>query len=212
MATAPVSQKLFIDGPAGRLESILDEPRDGPTTGCALVCHPHPQHGGTMHNKVAHTLARAFVRLGFRTLRFNFRGTEASEGTYDEGVGELDDALAAVEWLRSGECDGPLWIAGFSFGAAIAVRAAAPARVDGVVAIAPAIYRFGRGVDSLPSCPFLVVQGDEDELVDVEETIEWVNGLEPGPELLVMKGAEHFFHGRLVELRDAVAEFVNSNV
>ena len=109
-------------------------------------------------------------------------------------------------------CDGPLWIAGFSFGAAIAVRAASPARVDGVVAIAPAIYRFARGVDSLPSCPFLVVQGDEDELVDVEETIEWVNGLEPGPELLVMKGAEHFFHGRLVELRDAVMTFVEAEL
>ena len=212
MAIAPVSEKLFIDGPVGRLESILDEPRDGPARGCAVVCHPHPQHGGTMHNKVAHTLARAFVRLGFRTLRFNFRGTEASEGTYDEGVGELDDALAAAGWLRAGGCDGPLWIAGFSFGAAIAVRAAAPARVDGVVAVAPAIYRFARGVISLPEGPFLVVQGDEDELVDVEETIEWVNGLEPGPELLVMEGAEHFFHGRLVELRDAVMAFVESNL
>jgi alpha/beta superfamily hydrolase len=211
VATAPVSEKLFINGPVGRLESILDEPRDGPIRGCAVVCHPHPQHGGTMHNKVAHTLARAFVRLGFRTLRFNFRGTEASEGTYDEGAGELDDALAAAAWLRAGGCDGPLWIAGFSFGAAIAVRAAEPARVDGVVAIAPAIYRFARGVVSMPRCPFLVIQGDEDELVDVEETIEWVNGLEPGPDLLVMAGAEHFFHGRLVELRDAVTEFVRSN-
>ena len=211
MATAPVSEKLFIDGPVGRLESILDEPRDGPIRGCAVVCHPHPQHGGTMHNKVAHTLARAFARLGFRTLRFNFRGTEASEGTYDEGAGELDDALAAAAWLRAGGCDGPLWIAGFSFGAAIAVRAAEPARVDGVVAIAPAIYRFARGVVSMPRCPFLVIQGDEDELVDVEETIDWVNGLEPGPDLLVMAGAEHFFHGRLVELRDAVTEFVRSN-
>jgi alpha/beta superfamily hydrolase len=211
MSTAPVSEKLFIDGPAGRLESILDEPREGPTMGCAVVCHPHPQHGGTMHNKVAHTLARAFVRLGFRTLRFNFRGTEESEGTYDEGVGELDDALAAVDWLRSGEPDSPLWIAGFSFGAAIAVRAAAPARADGLVAVAPAIYRFARNLDEHPRCPFLVIQGDEDELVDVEETIEWVNGLEPGPELLVMAGAEHFFHGRLVELREAVMAFVQSH-
>lgn len=212
MATAPVSEKLFIEGPAGRLESILDEPRDGPVRGCAVVCHPHPQHGGTMHNKVAHTLARAFVRLGFRTLRFNFRGTEASEGSYDEGNGELDDALAAAAWLRAGGCDGPLWIAGFSFGAAIAVRAAEPARVDGVVAVAPAIYRFARGVARMPDCPFLVIQGDEDELVDVQETIEWVHGLEPGPELLVMPGAEHFFHGRLVELRDAVTAFVQSNL
>lgn len=212
MATAPVSEKLFIEGPAGRLESILDEPRDGPVRGCAVVCHPHPQHGGTMHNKVAHTLARAFVRLGFRTLRFNFRGTEASEGSYDEGDGELDDALAAAAWLRAGGCDGPLWIAGFSFGAAIAVRAAEPACVDGVVAVAPAIYRFARGVARMPDCPFLVIQGDEDELVDVQETIEWVHGLEPGPELLVMPGAEHFFHGRLVELRDAVTAFVQSNL
>jgi alpha/beta superfamily hydrolase len=212
VATAPVSEKLFIEGPAGRLESILDEPRDGPVRGCAVVCHPHPQHGGTMHNKVAHTLARAFVRLGFRTLRFNFRGTEASEGSYDEGDGELDDALAAAAWLRAGGCDGPLWIAGFSFGAAIAVRAAEPARVDGVVAVAPAIYRFARGVARMPDCPFLVIQGDEDELVDVQETIEWVQGLEPGPELLVMPGAEHFFHGRLVELRDAVTAFVQSNL
>ena len=212
MATATFSEKLFINGPAGRLESILDEPRDGPVRGCAVVCHPHPQHGGTMHNKVAHTLARAFVRLGFRALRFNFRGTEASEGTYDEGEGELDDALAAVEWLRSCGHDGPLWVAGFSFGAAIAVRAAEPARADGVVAVAPAIYRFARGVISLPHCPFLVIQGDEDELVDVQETIEWVNGLEPGPELLVMEGAEHFFHGRLVELRDAVMTFAEAEL
>jgi alpha/beta superfamily hydrolase len=152
------------------------------------------------------------VRLGLRTLRFNFRGTEGSEGAYDEGTGELEDALAAVEWLRADGADGPLWIAGFSFGAAIAVRAAKPARVDGVVAVAPAIYRFARGVVSLPHCPFLVIQGDEDELVDVAETIEWVNSVEPGPELLVMTGAEHFFHGRLVELRDAVTDFLGSNL
>lgn len=212
MSTAPVSEKLFIDGPAGRLEAILEAPRDVPVRGCAVICHPHPQHGGTMHNKVAHTLARAFVRLGFRTLRFNFRGTEGSEGSYDAGVGELDDALAAVEWLRAQGDDGPLWIAGFSFGAAIAVRAAEPARADGLVAIAPAIYRFARGLDAFPTCPMLVVQGDEDELVDVEETIEWVNGLEPGPELLVMQGAEHFFHGRLVELREAVMQFVEAEL
>jgi alpha/beta superfamily hydrolase len=212
MSTAPVSERIFIDGPAGRLETILDEPRDGAAKGCAVVCHPHPQHGGTMHNKVAHTLARSFVRLGFSALRFNFRGTEGSEGTYDEGAGELDDALAAVDWLRSRGPGGPLWVAGFSFGAAIAVRAADPARADGLVAVAPAIYRFARDLDKHPQCPFLVIQGDEDELVDVDETIEWVNGLEPGPELLVMTGAEHFFHGRLVELREAVMEFVESNL
>ena len=212
MSTAPVSERMFIDGPAGRLEAILDEPRDGRVRGGAVICHPHPQHGGTMHNKVAHTLARSFVRLGFTALRFNFRGTEGSEGTYDAGRGELDDALAAVEWLRLNGSDGPLWIAGFSFGAAIAVRAAVAANADGTVAVAPAIYRFARDLDEQPGCPLLVIQGDEDELVDVEETIEWVNSLEPGPELRVMEGAEHFFHGRLVELREAVMTFVEPNL
>ena len=208
MSKAPVTEKLFIDGPVGRLEALLDSPRDESVRGSAVVCHPHPQHGGTMHNKVAHTLARAFVRQGLITLRFNFRGTEASEGRYDEGVGELDDALAAIEWVRSDRPEMPVWLAGFSFGAAIAVRVAAAVEVAGLISVAPAIYRFARGMTGQPRCPWLIVQGDEDELVAVDETVEWVNGLEPGPELLVMTGAEHFFHGRLVELRNAVEEFV----
>jgi len=210
MSTAPVSEKLFIEGPVGRLEAVLDTPRNELVLGSAVVCHPHPQHGGTMHNKVAHTLARAFLRLGFQALRFNFRGTEASDGVYDEGTGELDDALAAIDWVRARHTPGPMWLAGFSFGAAIAVRAAVATEVDGLVSIAPAAYRFASGMTTQPRCPWLIVQGDEDELVAVDETIEWVNGLAPGPELLVLPGAEHFFHGRLIELRDAVMSFVAS--
>jgi alpha/beta superfamily hydrolase len=208
MALAPDSEKLLLDGPAGRLEAILETPVDGEILGAAVICHPHPQHGGTMHNKVAHTLARSFVRMGYRALRFNFRGTEASEGTYDNGVGELDDALAAIDWLRKGNGDLPLWVAGFSFGAAISIRAAVAREIDGLVSVAPAVYRFANGLSRQPACPWLIVQGDEDELVPVEETLEWVNGLEPGPELLVFEGAEHFFHGRLVDLREAVQDFV----
>jgi alpha/beta superfamily hydrolase len=211
MSIAPTTERLFIDGPVGRLEAILDAPRDGSVRGSAVVCHPHPQHGGTMHNKVAHTLARAFVRQGLVTLRFNFRGTESSEGRYDEGVGELDDALATIEWMQVQQPSAPLWLAGFSFGAAIAVRAAVAVDVAGLISVAPAIYRFAQGLTGQPDCPWLIVQGDEDELVAVDETAEWVNGLEPGPALLVMAGAEHFFHGRLVELRDAVETFVAGN-
>ena len=99
--------------------------------GAVVVCHPHPQYGGTMHNKVAHTLARSFVRFGFAALRFNFRGTEGSEGDYDDGVGEVDDALAALDWMRQQHTSGPTWLAGFSFGAAIALRAAVREPVDG---------------------------------------------------------------------------------
>ena len=161
-----------------------------------------------MHNKVAHTLARTFVRLGYAALRFNFRGTEESAGRFDDGVGELDDALAAIDWLRDTVPVTGLWLAGFSFGAAIAVRAAAESPVDGLVTVAPAVSRFASGLATQPRCPWLVIQGDEDELVSVEETVDWVNGLEPGPELLVLPGAEHFFHGRLTDLRELVAEFV----
>jgi alpha/beta superfamily hydrolase len=208
MSKHPVSENLFIEGPVGRLEAILERPGVGPLEGCAVVCHPHPQHGGTMHNKVAHTLARAFVRSGFETLRFNFRGTEESEGVFDNGVGELDDALAALHWLSDRHPDLPIWLAGFSFGAAMAVKAAVAEPVDGLIAVAPAISRFAQGLATQPTCPWLIVQGDEDELVDVEETVAWVDSLEPGPELLIINGGEHFFHGRLGELRDAVMRFV----
>lgn len=211
MNRIPRSQKLLLQGPVGKLESILDVPGDAEIVGAAVVCHPHPQHGGTMHNKVAHTLARAFVRSGFETLRFNFRGTEASEGQYNEGIGELDDALAALDWMRERRPAGPLWLAGFSFGAAIAIRAAVKVEVNGLVSVAPAVSRFANDMADQPECPWLVLQGDEDELVDIEETLAWLNALEPGPELLVLAGAEHFFHGRLIDVREAVMDFVARN-
>ena len=201
-------EKLFLNGSAGRLEVILESPSDASVTGAAVVLHPHPQHGGTMHNKVAHTLARAFVRMGFAVLRINFRGTEGSEGEFDEGIGELDDALVAVTWMREKYPDQPFWLAGFSFGAAISVQAAIAIPPAGLVTVAPATYRFPDGLEDQPRCPWLIVQGDADELVDIDTTIEWVHKLEPGPALLVMPGAEHFFHGRLIDLREAVTEFV----
>ena len=212
MSKAPLSQKLFIDGPAGRLEAIFEQPSEGQPLGSVVVCHPHPQHGGTMHNKVAHTLARAFLNAGFVALRFNFRGTEQSGGTYDEGVGELDDALAAMDWMCERQPELSPWVAGFSFGAAVAVKAAVARPVAGLVSVAPAISRFASGLKTQPSCPWLVVQGDQDELVDVEDIVEWVNSLEPGPELMIIDDAEHFFHGRLVDLREAVAGFVSDSL
>ena len=212
MPAPPQSTRFSLDGPAGKLEAILDEPASEAPRGAAVVLHPHPQHGGTMHNKVAHTLARTFVRLDFDSLRFNFRGTEASEGTYDGGVGELDDALAAIAWMRERNPDLPFWLAGFSFGAAIGIRAAAATQVDGLISVAPAVSRFASGLEAQPQCPWLVVQGDEDELVGVDETVDWINSLDPGPELLVMAGAEHFFHGRLIDLRTAVSDFVEARL
>jgi len=208
MKNRVTTEKFFIDGPAGRLQAVLEEPTGAAPVGAVVVCHPHPQHGGTMHNKVAHTLARTFLRMGCAALRFNFRGTEQSEGRFDEGVGELDDALAALDWLFEQYPQVPVWLAGFSFGAAIAVRAATRVEISGLISVAPAVARVAGGLDSQPGCPWLVVQGDEDELVDVDATIDWLNSLEPGPELQIFDGVEHFFHGRLVDLREAVTEFV----
>ena len=199
-----------MPGPAGVLEALLECSADGVPAGIAVVCHPHPLHGGTMQNKVAHTLSRSYLGLGFAALRFNFRGVGKSQGEFDEGNGEVEDVLAAVEWARSEYPHGPLWLAGFSFGAAMAVRAAVACDPSGLVSVAPAISRFANDLPRQPSCPWLIVQGDQDELVDIDETVAWVNSLAPGPQLDVFADTEHFFHGKLVQLRNAVEEFVKS--
>ncbi len=201
-------QKLVLDGPAGKLEALLEAPQGTDIVGCAVVCHPHPLHGGTLQNKVAHTLARSFIGQGFIALRFNFRGVNDSEGTFDDGRGELEDVYVAMDYLSIDYPDLPLWISGFSFGAAMAIHAAAERRPAGLVSIAPAISRFTTTPTPQPDCPWLILQGDQDELVDVDETIAWVNGLDPGPELQILPGAVHFFHGKLTLLREAVEAFI----
>lgn len=212
MSAVAESKELLLAGPAGQLEGLLEMPAKGNPVGAAIICHPHPLHGGTMRNKVAHTLARAFVNRQFAALRFNFRGVEKSTGSYDNGRGELADALAATHWLKDRYPGVPLWLAGFSFGAAVAIVAAAECDADGLVSVAPAMSRIGHHAGPMPTCPWLVIQGDEDELVDVDETIAWLNGLESGPELQVFSGTEHFFHGRLVPLRVAVETFIGEHV
>lgn len=165
-----------------------------------------------MQNKVVHTLARGFLGQDFVALRFNFRGVGKSAGTFDNGDGELDDVLAAIDWLRTEFPEKPLWIAGFSFGAAMAARAAVSPGVDGLISVAPAVSRFANNLDLQPECSWLIVQGDQDELVDIDETIAWVNELNPGPELDVFPETEHFFHGKLVLLRNAVEAFIEKHV
>ena len=212
MRKLPKKREFLIDGPAGDLEAMLESPPAADLAGCVVVCHPHPVHGGTMQNKVVHTLARGFLGQDFVALRFNFRGGGKSAGTFDNGDGELDDVLAAIDWLRTEFPEKPLWIAGFSFGAAMAVRAAVSPGVDGLISVAPAVSRFANNLDLQPECSWLIVQGDQDELVDIDETIAWVNELNPGPELDVFPETEHFFHGKLVLLRNAVEAFIEKHV
>jgi len=200
-------EPLSVTGPAGALEATLDLPDSGAPAAVALVCHPHPLHGGTMDNKVVYTLARAFAGLGMAALRFNFRGVGASAGAFDDGRGETDDALAAAAVLRERWPDAALIVAGFSFGAVVAVRAALQLRAAALVTVAPPIERLPSG-EPLPSCPWLVVHGEADALISIDSVIAWLDAQPPGPELDVVSGADHFFHGKLGDIRDAVEAFV----
>ena len=207
----PAPQSVEIPGPAGALEARLEDPvpPGEPHTVIGVLCHPHPLHGGTMQNKVVHTAARAMQEAGAVTVRFNFRGVGGSAGQYDDGRGEVDDALAVVEWLRARHGADTLWLAGFSFGAAVALQAAASgARPQRLVTIAPPVGRIITTPIAHPRCDWLIVQGDRDELVDVDAVREWAAGYDPPPELLVVPDAEHFFHGKLTELRSGIASFV----
>ncbi len=211
MGAPPISQLVTVDGSDASLEGLLETPSAGELSGIAVVCHPHPLHGGTMTNKVAHTVARAFVAEQACVLRFNFRGVGNSAGEFDHGNGELRDALAALAYVSARHPGQPVWLAGFSFGGAVAIRAALQCDVAGLVSVAPAVSGYADSLTAEPTCPWLIVQGDQDELVDIDETIKFVNHLQARPSLAVIQGGEHFFHGRLVELRNLVQDFYREN-
>lgn len=209
MQTPPKREALQFDGPAGSLEALLESSGQRAPVAAAVVCHPHPMHGGTLHNKVAHTLARAFVTCDMVALRFNFRGVGESEGSFDEGEGETDDVRAAIGYMRERYPGLPLWLGGFSFGAAMAVRVAADTDVDGLVSVAPAATRLATDAFVQPTCSWLIVHPEDDELVPVDDTVTWVDSMEPGPELVVFPETSHFFHGKLVGLRETIRDFVH---
>jgi len=203
----PVTTAVSIPGSAGNLEALLDSPAETAGTRVAVICHPHPQYGGTMTNKVVHTLARSCNELGVAAVRFNYRGVGASAGIYDEGNGETDDAIAVLDWARQRWPQAELWLGGFSFGGAVAIRAAVRRDVRRLITVAPAIKRVAVDDANLPRCPWLLVQGDSDELVDCTEVREWADSLRAPPQFAVLAGVDHFFHGRLNDLRDAVLQW-----
>lgn len=190
-----------IDGPAGALEVAVEVPSHG-ARAAAVICHPHPQYGGTLDNKVVFTLARAAREAQLAAVRFNFRGIGVSAGAYDEGRGELDDCRAVLDWT-AGHVPGAPVVTGFSFGAAIALRAAGEAAPRGLATVALPVRYF----DDLPrpDCPWLAVHGDADDVADCDEARRRLEALDPPPEIRILAGAGHFFHGRLSDLREAVS-------
>ena len=200
----PSPQALTVDGPAGAIAALLEVPEAYDGRRMAVVCHPHPLFGGTMQNKVVHTTARALNEQGYATLRFNFRGVGASAGTFDEGRGETLDALAVCDEATRRWPGAALSLAGFSFGSFVAYRAAAARPTERLLLIAPPVQRFDFAVYPSPRMPWIVIQGDRDELVDHAQVLEWTRSVVPAPVVVLFEGAEHFFHGRLNDLRDAV--------
>jgi hypothetical protein len=214
-------RSLFLDGPAGRLESLLNAGAEN-ATHAALVCHPHPLFGGTLHNKVVFHTMKALNSFGFPVLRFNFRGTGLSHGEHDYGAGEVGDVRTALDWL-DGEFHLPIIFAGFSFGAAVGLRASCPdPRVKALIGVGtpvvpvaadqeePRVYAF----DFLRDCtlPKLFISGARDQFGPRAKLEELVDSVPPPKKLVVIEGGDHFFEGRLKELREAIETWVKEAI
>jgi uncharacterized protein len=193
------AQRLLVDGPAGAIEVVVNVPSPSPR-GVALVCHPHPLQGGTLDNKVVQTLAKVFFALGYAAARFNFRGVGQSAGTFDEGVGETDDAVAVLTHVRTrfGEAL-PIALAGFSFGSFVQTRVAMRVSAEGLVLVGPAVKRFE--VQPVPA-DTIVVHGEEDDVVPLADVFAWARPQQLP--IIVFPGCGHFFHGRLSHLARVV--------
>ena len=191
-----------VAGPAGDIECAVDAPDSSPL-GTAIVCHPHPQHGGTLDNKVVQTLARVFVTLGWRSVRFNFRGVGDSQGQWDDGVGEIDDALAVIAAVRDPAL--PLMLAGFSFGGYVAASAAqclgATARPTRLVLVGPSTQK--QDVPAVPA-DTVVIHGEIDEVVPLAATLAWARP--QALPVIVFPGVGHFFHGQLTLLKSVLLQ------
>ena len=192
------TRREHIAGPAGRIECALDAPETAPA-GIALIAHPHPLFGGTLDNKVVQTLARALLERGYLALRPNFRGVGASEGAYDEGRGEVDDLAAVIAWAQREFGDLPLALAGFSFGAAMQARFAQRVAPRRMLLVGVAVDNF-----EVPPVPAgtLVIHGERDETVPLASVLDWARPQELP--VLVVPGADHFFHRKLQVLREIV--------
>ncbi|HKF71222.1 MAG TPA: alpha/beta hydrolase [Stellaceae bacterium] len=205
--------EVIINGPEGRLEGRYHHSKH-PNAPIALLLHPHPQHGGTMNNKVVYTLYHAFVRQGFSALRFNFRGVGRSQGSFARGEGELSDAASALDWLQGYNANASAcWIGGFSFGAWIGMQLLMRRpEIDGFISVAPPanLYDFG----FLAPCPSsgLIIHGDKDHLVPLESVQKLINKLMHQRDITIdfrlVRGADHFFQNRLEELDEEVEDYL----
>jgi alpha/beta superfamily hydrolase len=214
-------RSLFLDGPAGRLEALLNA-GTASATHAAVVCHPHPLFGGTLHNKVVFHTMKALNSFGFPVLRFNFRGTGLSQGEHDKGEGEVEDVRTALNWLE-GEFRLPLLLAGFSFGAVVGLRAACDdPRVRALIAVGtpvvpvaeateePRVYTYEFLRDYMK--PKLFISGARDKFGPRAKLEALVASVPEPKKLVIVEGADHFFEGRLREMREAIEAWVREAI
>lgn len=199
-------QALTISGPAGGLECLFAQPAGWqPHDPISICCHPHPLHGGSLHNKVVHTLAKTFIQLDSAVLRFNFRGVGESQGEFAQGEGEQADLLAVVAWLQQHYPMAALWLSGFSFGAYVAVMAHARIQPVRLLLVAPAVdmYPQMQAVD-VQCTDWILVQGGQDEIVSPSAVANWLKQQRHKPRLIWLEDAGHFFHGQLTRLQQRI--------
>jgi alpha/beta superfamily hydrolase len=199
-------QNLTITGPAGGLESLLVQP-DGwrEHDPIAICCHPHPLHGGSMHNKVVYIMAKTYHQLGCATLRFNFRGVGQSQGEFDNGVGEQADALAVAAWLRQQYPEAPLWLGGFSFGGYVSLMSHAQINPARLLVVAPAVELYPDVQDvQVQTKDWILVQGGQDDLVSPVAVGNWLKQQQNKPRLIWLEQAGHLFHGHLNQIQEQI--------
>lgn len=198
-----------IAGPAGVIELACALPAEPPRA-LAIICHPHPLFGGSMGNKVVTTTERSLRELGAATLRFNFRGVGKSEGRFDQGSGESEDLTAVYNHARRYFAELPLWLAGFSFGSYVAARSANALGAEHLISIAPPVESWDFSAFAAPKMSWLVLQGEADEVVSAEAVYAFVARQSPAPHLQRFPDTSHFFHGKLIELREALQQYFSS--
>jgi uncharacterized protein len=199
------SQKFYLDGDAGKMQCLLDLPDDAPR-GIALVAHPHPLYGGTMENKVAQTLARTFVTLGYAVARFNFRGVGESEGVYDDGKGEVDDMAIMYEHMRARYPDLPVTLAGFSFGTFVQAQFALRLEAEGRAPERLVLVGTAAGKWPMPPVPqdTILIHGEQDDTITMQQVFDWARPLDLP--VIIIPGADHFFHRRLGHIKNLVVQ------
>ncbi|MDY0965204.1 MULTISPECIES: alpha/beta hydrolase [Massilia] len=199
------SHKFELDGPAGKMQCLLDLP-DGAPRGVALVAHPHPLYGGTMENKVAQTLARTFVTLGYAAARFNFRGVGESEGVHDEGRGEVDDMAVMYAHMREQYPDLPITLTGFSFGTFVQAQFALRLAAEGRPAERLVLVGTAAGKWPMPEVPqdTILIHGELDDTITLKEVFDWARPLDLP--VTVITGADHFFHRKLGHIKNLVIQ------